>query len=1412
MADNVDELKIEIESDAKSAASSIDSLCKKLQKLSQQLTGFSNNGAVNSMHQVSDSFKTLATSVDKLDSTKLKDANNSFRNMANSLKKLTTSMGGLSNINGFNELSKGLQSFSNVNIPDMSNLPTITKSLKDLSGVDLSSLNNTDLSSFSNSILQMSNALKDAPKIEGSVIALMNATAKLGATGNTIGAVTTELPLLGNAIRKLISDFSGVGVINSDVIQLTDALGKLASAGNKTEKTAQNLEQLGVALRNTMQNLASAPMVSGNLINMTNALANLASAGNRTGIASNTLSARITSIGKSSNNQIPILKRLTNAIHGLGSSLKSNSSHGLGLALSLGKLEIIYHSLSSAFGKFKGSLDLASDLVEVQNVVNTAFGNMSNKMEEFAKNSVTQFGISELTAKQTGSTLMAMASGMGIAAGKASDMAISLTGLSADMSSFYNVSQDVARTALQSIFTGETETLKRFGIVMTEVNLQQYAYAEGIKKKISAMTQAEKVQLRYNYVMSQTALAQGDFAKTADSYANQVRILSENFKQLGTILGGIGINAFKPLIAALNTVMGKLIAFAQVVSESLGKIFGWKYEVGGSGGGGIADLGSDLSDAAGGAGNLADNTGKAAKKAKELKQQLSGIDKLNVITSSNNDSSSGGKGSGSGAGGAGSGIGATDVGQWVPTDSFFDSDLDTLYKLGEYINTTLTKALQGINWDSIYEGAEKAGQGFASFLNGLNDNSTLFNEIGKAIANTINTIGHALDGFGTEFHWDSLGTDIAEFFNGFNDNIDWELAYKNAKTYAKGIGTAINSFVDDLDVEAMATTFSNTINTLTTFAKDLGTTIDFKAIGDKLSTGLNKFFTELDAKQLAETIKVWITGAFTTVTTLLKKTDFELIGNKIGEFLAVLDLTSYLDDIADLIWTAIKDGFKLVKGIFEEAPLETALITAFGVLKFTKLGSLVSSSIVKAIAEKLSLDIASDATFIGLGKAIGGKIAGAITIDGVGVSIATLLTTDIAAVIAEGSIAAIGITIGTALVGGILSAIVGFDIGKKIGKALFPEDAETYDNFTWFEDGGFFDSLGYFCTDMLPKYAKNVKDFFSDLKDYAQSDIAKWWDGVKDKTATLKLDIQQKTNVAIDKLKENWESFKDKTAILVAEAKEKTSGSLEKLKQAWNEIKDKNNILEFKAKVSTTLADLKKNFEGKTINFVGKITTGLSDLISKFSGKKISFTGSISTSLSDLISKFEGKKISFTGGISTKFADLISKFKGKNISFTASISTKLKDLVSKFTGGTISFKANITSFVGNVGDKLKSALGFKAGGGLYKNGQWHSITQYATGGLPSAGELFIARERGPELVGRMGGGTAVMNNNQIVASVSKGVYDASYAAFSNVMARYANQGTQVNVVLEGDADKLFRQVRNSANDYTRRTGRPAFQY
>lgn len=313
----------------------------------------------------------------------------------------------------------------------------------------------------------------------------------------------------------------------------------------------------------------------------------------------------------------------TNTIKAQANSLKST-------LLSLGKTIGIVFGVAQLIKFGKQAIETASDLQEVQNVVDTAFGSMSYKMEEFAEKSIETFGISRLAAKQTGSTFMAMARGMGIAIDGASDMAIALTGLSADMASFYNVSQDVASTALKSIFTGETETLKQFGIVMTEANLQAFAMSQGIKKQISAMSQAEKVQLRYAFVMQQTALAQGDFARTSDSWANQTRILSEQWKEFLGILGNGLIQVLTPIVKYLNTAMSYLIQFANTASKVISSIFGLNNT--------SADTAKTTAAVASGADDaslgLLDMGDAAKKAAKDANKSVSPIDKLNMVSES----------------------------------------------------------------------------------------------------------------------------------------------------------------------------------------------------------------------------------------------------------------------------------------------------------------------------------------------------------------------------------------------------------------------------------------------------------------------------------------------------------------------------------------------------------------------------------------------------------------------------------------------------------------------------------------------------------------------------------------------------------------------------------------------------------
>ena len=318
--------------------------------------------------------------------------------------------------------------------------------------------------------------------------------------------------------------------------------------------------------------------------------------------------------------------RGTKSVSGSLQSLK-------GELASVGKAAAAAFSVAKLVQFSKQAIDLASDIQEVQNVVDVAFGETSGKMEAFADTAIETYGISKLTAKQTGSTFMAMAAGMGLAKDSASDMAVALTGLSADMASFYNVEQDVASTALKSVFTGETETLKQFGIVMTEANLQAFALQQGITKDISKMTQAEKVTLRYNYVMAQTALAQGDFARTNDSWANQTRMLSEKWKEFSSVVGQALMNTLLPAVRALNSLMSQLIEFANQAYQSLAKVFGWETQSTETVNGTAAAIAASVQ-------NQDDLTEATKETSKAAQDNLQSFDKINKLSGDEDKASS----------------------------------------------------------------------------------------------------------------------------------------------------------------------------------------------------------------------------------------------------------------------------------------------------------------------------------------------------------------------------------------------------------------------------------------------------------------------------------------------------------------------------------------------------------------------------------------------------------------------------------------------------------------------------------------------------------------------------------------------------------------------------------------------------
>lgn len=291
-------------------------------------------------------------------------------------------------------------------------------------------------------------------------------------------------------------------------------------------------------------------------------------------------------------------------------------------------------------------IELGSDLSEVQNVVDVTFPRMSKQVDDFANNAITSFGLSETMAKKFTGTFGAMAKAFGFGEQAAYEMSTTLTGLAGDVASFYNISQDEAYTKLKSVFTGETETLKDLGIVMTQSALDSYALANGYGKVTAKMSEAEKVALRYKFVQDQLSLASGDFIRTADGWANQVRVLKLQFDSLKATIGQGLINVLTPVIQVINRIISKLMSLANAFKAFTEMVTGKK----GGGGASAATAGMEaMAQSADKAGAAAGGAGGAAKKAaKDMKSVSTGIDELNII---NPETDSGSGGSGGGADG-----------------------------------------------------------------------------------------------------------------------------------------------------------------------------------------------------------------------------------------------------------------------------------------------------------------------------------------------------------------------------------------------------------------------------------------------------------------------------------------------------------------------------------------------------------------------------------------------------------------------------------------------------------------------------------------------------------------------------------------------------------------------------------------
>lgn len=473
----VDNLNIQLSADADRAVKSLNNLASTLRSIN---TAFTKD--ISGMRKFSKEIGTMGSALRSLSKIKvsvpdmtglknvfkvLKDVDGDSASKASeSVKKVADSMSALGKVN-FNE----------------SGVAKLTNSLIRLTKVDLSKFNTDSFGKITDSISK----LGSMPDVSSGVNRFVSSLSRLANAGEKTKQSASGILRLGSETAEAARRLQSVGSINDDVNLFVQSIGRLASAGAKASQTASGLGVLAnetIAFFNAM---AKAPKISQNTIQMVQALAQLASAGGKVGTSVNAVTSAMEKLSSVSEKVSSVVHKVSGKITSAFDKIRGSTQ---GLTLSFGNLLSTAIGFQAFYGLInfgKQAFQLGSDITEVENVVNVAFGNMADKAYEFASTATEQFGLSELAALRYAGTMRSVLNSSGVDPEMATKMSTDLAGLAGDLASFYNISQDNAWEKIMSGMAGEIEPLRRLGINMSvKFLLRLYAamYIESLRERM----------------------------------------------------------------------------------------------------------------------------------------------------------------------------------------------------------------------------------------------------------------------------------------------------------------------------------------------------------------------------------------------------------------------------------------------------------------------------------------------------------------------------------------------------------------------------------------------------------------------------------------------------------------------------------------------------------------------------------------------------------------------------------------------------------------------------------------------------------------------------------------------------------------------------------------------------------------
>lgn len=1208
--------------------------------------------------------------------------------------------------------------------PKQNGVNSFVNSIKRLTEADMSKFN---VEAF-HSIITTTQELAGIKDISAQVTKLVNSLAKLASAGSgrSIAQSSMALPRLGNALREVMVGITSAGALPAELNAFVSALAQLANAGNKTGQTSQQLEGLGKAIKDLMTSLQSAPSISADVLSMVQSLGQLANAGGKTGKAVESMQK---SIGGDVSSRLSAIK---NIITDLGSafskasglirqgaskivsSLQNIRTTGLSLNSATNSIKnmigamIGFRGVTGLVNLGKQMLTLGGDITEIDHIVESVFGDMAGAVDKWADDAISKFGIASHSAKQYAGVLSSMFQASGIGRMDAGKMGMDLTGLAGDLSAFYNIDTETAFKKVQSGMAGMVRPLRDLGIDLTAATLSEYALSQGIAKSYTEMSQAEKVMLRYNYLMEVTNQQQGDFALTSKSFANSLRTLKANFAALGTQIGSGLTAAIRPAIVWLNELMKYLVKGAAAFATFMKTLFPFKN---GSKGfafdaTGMEENVADVGDAASGiAGGLDD----ADESAKKLKKDLAVLpfDELNQLTK-DRESTSSNKGSDDGSGLdnlGGLGDGLLDWGDMLDGDAgklpekvsewakrvkaaFEEGNWD---KLGEElawgINEGVRKIYDALDFNKFKEKVDPFITGFTQTFNSLIRNVD-WNLIGKTVGQGINNIVYAVNRLLTEINWTQIGKSFADFANGLVNKVNfaeigkmfgnkfmvlWRTLYGFAQDFdwvkfGKKLGAGINGLNSAISwttvSKAMATSINGLFTTLSNFTK----TVKWEDIAKNITNGINTFIKNFKWEENGKALGDFIGNLCDTLISIIEKTNWDEFGKGLAKMLQKIPWHKILEVVGKAI---VKGLGGILKGLASTPAglLANAFIASLVAFKIGSKLFPFANAIVTAIAGKgISTLLAGKAaslmmTFKGAVTSalpsIGAAISGGFStiISGVG-SVATAIGGALAAITPVGWIT-IGVIAGVAAL--TVAVVTHWDDIKQAAGKMWEGIKKAWNS--------------------IKDHTKNT---FSKVKEHIDNiwkkiDLGKVADTAKTKVTTAWNAIKDTTKSAFDAVKSKVDDVWGKIDTKVGNA---ATNAFNKANTAWSNIKAKtsevfggvrDSVVSAFQNVSTKINEVAPN-ASRVINSnwknIKSVTTNTFDSISQKATRVWNdVKRAVDTSINSVTSKLGGS-----------FESAASKFKSSLDSISEKASKKFETIKSK---------------VGEAFSSLKSTFGTK---------------------------------------------------------------------------------------------------------------------